>query len=100
MFKVAYKLLSEFEGQVGKMKNAKQNLSPNQLILELELLILSGPQASDCLPLSLLSIHHLSIYHLSYSLSLPHVIPPSCTLSPCIAFTFPLSTFRFLFFEF
>jgi len=35
MFQVAYKLLSEFEGQVGKMRNEKQNLPRNQLILEL-----------------------------------------------------------------
>lgn len=52
-FKVAYKLLSEFEGQVSKMRNEKQNLHQNQLTLELEQLILFGPRASVCLCLCL-----------------------------------------------
>lgn len=51
MFKDAYKLLSEFEGQVGKMRNDKQNLLQNRLILGLGQLVSLGPPATVSLSL-------------------------------------------------
>lgn len=76
MFKVAYTFLSEFEGQVGKMGNKKQNLHQNQLILELGQLILLGSLASLLLSLNLCLTFLASISH-----TFPPSTPPSCSLS-------------------
>lgn len=97
IFKAAYQLLSEFEGQVSKMRNEKQNLHQNQLILELEQLILFGPRASVSLSLSLhpsQPLSHLpSLPPLSLSLALPlHSIyfPIYLLLNSCfLNFNFP-----------
>lgn len=80
LFKSAYKLLFEFEGQVGKMRNEREYLHQSQLILGLGQLIIFGPLASFSLSL---------FFCLNPGLTLLPFIPPFCSLS-LHSITFPI----------